>query len=141
MPYQLITTIDWAGPQVMREFAAARQRALIEAAATVEGRAVLRAPIDLGNLRNSITYSVSGQPTVFQEVVEQQGGRVLGPGTSITAPIGTAVVGTTVLYAVYQELGTRFHAPHPFLLPALIESFDDIIEIFRQNGVIVQQVI
>lgn len=30
-----------------------------------------------------------------------------------------ARVGTNVFYAVYQEIGTRFHAAHPFLRPAM----------------------
>ena len=140
MSFETQTQLQWNGPQVMRNFDNARIRSLFEAASLVEGRAVLRAPVDLGNLRGSITFSVSGQPTVFQQLVEDMGGRMLGAGTTITAPEGTAVVGTAVFYAVYQEFGTRFQRAQPFLLPALRESMDDVIEIFRRNGVRIQQV-
>ena len=30
-----------------------------------------------------------------------------------------ARIGTNVLYAIFQELGTRYMAAHPFLVPAL----------------------
>lgn len=140
MSFDLQTQMQWNGPQVIRNFDTARTRSLFEGASLVEGRAALRAPVDLGNLRSSITFSVSGQPTVFQQIVEEMGGRILGSGTTITAPRGTAVIGTAVLYAVYQEFGTRFQRPQAFLLPALLESRDDVIEIFRRNGVRIQQV-
>lgn len=140
MAFGVRMQMDWNGPRIQQDFLDSRQRALIEAAVTVEGRAAARAPFDLGNLSNSITFSVSGQPSVFQQVVEQQGGRLLRPGETLSAPEGTAIVGTIVLYAVYQEFGTRFQRPQAFLLPALRESVDDIIEIFRQNGVRVQAV-
>lgn len=53
------------------------------------------APVDTGNLRNSITHEV------------ENGGR-------------TVVIGTDVKYAPYQELGApNAHVPaHPFLRPA-----------------------
>ena len=56
------------------------------------------APVDTGHLRRSITH----------ELVD----------------LGTknihARVGTNVVYAIFQELGTRFHPAHPFLRPALV---------------------
>lgn len=140
MAFGVQISSEWNGPAIQEDFDNSRLRALLESAVTVEGRAAARAPVDLGNLRGSITFSVSGQPTVFQQVVEQQGGRFLSPGETLSAPDGTAIVGTIVAYAVYQEFGTRFQMPQPFLLPALRESFDDIVEIFRQNGIRIEAV-
>ena len=67
-----------------------------------EAAAKLSAPVDTGNLRRSITHElgVSG----FDQFVR---------------------IGTNVDYAIFQELGTRFHPAHPFLRPSLgaIETF------------------
>lgn len=52
-------------------------------------------PVDTGNLRRSITHEVHGGDKPF--------GRV----------------GTNIRYAIYQELGTRYHAAHPFMRPAM----------------------
>ncbi len=48
-----------------------------------------------GNLRRSITHEVFGGSKPF------------------------ARVGTNVFYAIYQEIGTRYHAATPFLRPAM----------------------
>lgn len=54
------------------------------------------APVDTGNLRRSITHEViRGQDGWFVQI------------------------GTNVDYAIFQELGTRFHPAHPFLRPAI----------------------
>ncbi len=60
-----------------------------------EGSAKDHAPVLTGTLRRSI-YSV-----LFRE----------------KNPF--ARVGTNVSYAIYQEIGTRFHAAHPFMRPAM----------------------
>lgn len=49
------------------------------------------APVDKGRLRNSIRY--------WEEA-------------------NTILVGSDVLYAIYQEFGTRYMSPQPFLQPA-----------------------
>ncbi len=58
--------------------------------------------VDTGHLRRSLTHElgVAG----FDQFVR---------------------IGTNVSYAIFQELGTRFHPAHPFLRPALgaIEAF------------------
>ena len=61
-----------------------------------ETSAKQHAPVDTGNLRRSITHEV---------------GRDL-KGLYMR-------YGTNVEYGIYQELGTRFHPPHPYLRPAL----------------------
>lgn len=61
-----------------------------------ETSAKQHAPVDTGNLRRSITHEVN------RDI------------------IGLFVrYGTNVEYGIYQELGTRYHPPHPYLRPAL----------------------
>ena len=66
-----------------------------------EAAAKKYAPVDTGTLRRSITYEV-GRRGIDQYVR----------------------IGTNISYAVFQELGTRYHSANPFLRPALsdIES-------------------
>lgn len=54
------------------------------------------APVDTGNLRRSITHVVE----------RDRRGWVMRYGTNVR-------------YAIFQEIGTRFHPPQPFLRPAL----------------------
>ncbi len=67
-----------------------------------EAAAKTNAPVLTGHLRRSLTHElgVSG----FDQFVR---------------------IGTNVNYAIFQELGTRFHPAHPFLRPAVgaIEAF------------------
>jgi HK97 gp10 family phage protein len=60
------------------------------------------APVDTGHLRRSITHELG--KSGFDQFVR---------------------IGTNVNYAIFQELGTRFHPAQPFLRPALgtIEAF------------------
>ena len=64
------------------------------------------APVDTGTLRRSITHELGKRG--FEQFVR---------------------VGTNIEYAIFQELGTRFHPAHPFLRPALSE-----IEQFVKRG-------
>lgn len=72
-----------------------RETSLIvrKAANDIKSHAQVLAPFDLGTLRNSITMNAA-------------------PGAQ------RATVSTNVEYAPYQEYGTRFMAPQPFMLPA-----------------------
>ena len=67
------------------------------------------APVDTGNLRNSITTAVSN------------GGL-------------TAAVVATASYAVYQELGTSRHPPQPFMGPATDRNTPLFHEAMSQLG-------
>ena len=60
----------------------------------VEADAKILAPVDTGNLRNSITTTISG------------GGM-------------TAEIGPAAAYGIYVEMGTRRMRPQPYMLPAL----------------------
>jgi len=67
-----------------------------------EGSAKEHAPVLTGHLRRSLTHELGKDG--FDQFVR---------------------IGTNVSYAIFQELGTRFHPAHPFLRPALsdIEGF------------------
>ena len=77
-----------------------------------EGYAKKLAPVDTGNLRNSITHEVDdGEPAVY--------------------------IGTNVEYAPYQELGTINMDANPFLKPAVADhanTYRKIIEKELKNG-------
>lgn len=68
----------------------------------IEAGAKTRAPVDTGNLRNSIT-------------AEQ-----------LTALAWMVYVGA--YYGIYQEMGTYKMAAHPFLIPAFEAVRDSIVE-------------
>lgn len=70
------------------------QTVLRATALSVERTAKQRAPVDTGNLRNSIS-------------------------TSISAGGMTAEIGPTASYGVYVEYGTRRMSPQPYMGPAL----------------------
>lgn len=64
----------------------------------VQNRARALAPVDTGRLRSSIISS---------------------PGETALGPY--VIIGTNVEYATYQEFGTRFMPPQPYLRPAFAE--------------------
>lgn len=76
------------------------QAAVHKAAFSVERGAKLRAPVDTGNLRNSINTSMSGT----------------GIGSDIEAEVGPEAN-----YGGFIELGTWKMAPQPYLGPAFDE--------------------
>jgi len=80
-------------PQLAREYPERASDVVRKAAFDIEGRAKDAAPVDTGNLRNSIR-------------------------TEVAADGLSAVVGTHVEYAIYQEYGTYKMAAHPYMRPA-----------------------
>lgn len=88
---------------VLRATKQAEQRVLTMWGILAQGYATEYAPVDTGNLRNSIGYGTSEN--------EMQ-------------------VGTNVEYAPYQELGTYKMAAHPYLRPAIenhISEYESIL--------------
>ena len=74
----------------------------------VEGEAKLRCPVDTGNLRDSIKYSIDeNEPAVL--------------------------IGTNVEYAPYVEFGTVKMQAQPYLRPAVIENREQIMKILNAN--------
>ena len=90
--------------EVSAQFKKAVERGLTAAALLVEGDAKLRAPVDTGNLRSSITHTVSGD---------------------------RATVHTNVQYAPYIEYSTSRMAAQPYLTPALLENKAKIQKVFE----------
>lgn len=72
----------------------------------VKGSARAKAPVDTGQLRSSISSQASGF---------------------------NCLVGTNVEYGIYQELGTYKMPPHPFLVPALEENENEIVNIIKDS--------
>ena len=79
-------------PDVSAAVNSATVRALEIMGGKAESYAKEAAPVDTGNLRNSISHKQVGNDT--------------------------EVIGTNVEYAPYQEFGTYKMAAHPFLRPA-----------------------
>lgn len=71
--------------------------AIRKTARDIERDAKIMAPVDTGNLRNSISTEITGD----------------GRSGSMTA-----IIGPTAHYGIYQELGTSRMAAQPYLFPA-----------------------
>ena len=98
--------------EVLESMQQAAVRALEKCGLTAEGYAKKLAPVDTGNLRNSITHTVDEEEPA-------------------------AYIGTNVEYAPYQELGTINMEAHPFLKPAVAGNANEyrkIIENELKNG-------
>ena len=90
-------------------------QALIVMAERIVAQAKVLAPVDLGQLRNAIMYSLKDSESGFND----------GSGESASFKIrrpakdDEAFVGFNLLYGIYQEFGARYIAPQPFLRVAL----------------------
>ena len=98
--------------EVLEAMQQAAVRALEKCGLTAEGYAKKLAPVDTGNLRNSITHEVDdGEPAAY--------------------------IGTNVEYAPYVCLGTIHMKAQPFLKPAVADHANEyrkIIEKELKNG-------
>ena len=98
--------------EVSDNIKAALLRGLETCGLAAEGYAKKLAPVDTGNLRNSITHELDdGEPAAY--------------------------IGTNVEYAPYQELGTINMTANPFLKPAVADHANEyrkIIENELKNG-------
>lgn len=97
-------------PEVRSAVDAAISRAAEIIGGMAESYAKALAPVDTGNLRNSISHGA------------EDDGR-------------TVVIGTNVQYAPYQELGApNAHVPaHPFLRPAIEKHVSEYQKVLRQE--------
>ena len=83
--------------EIANDIKSALLRGLETCGLVAEGYAKKIAPVDTGNLRNSITHDVDdGEPAAY--------------------------IGTNVEYAPYQELGTIHMKAQPFLKPAVADN-------------------
>lgn len=98
--------------EVSEDIKAALLRGLETCGLVAEGYAKKLAPVDTGNLRNSITHEVDdGEPAAY--------------------------IGTNVEYAPYVCLGTIHTKSQPFLKPAVNDHKDEyrkILENSLKNG-------
>ena len=98
--------------EIIEAMQQAAVRALEKCGLTAEGYAKKLAPVDTGNLRNSITHDVDdGEPAAY--------------------------IGTNVEYAPYVCLGTIHMKAQPFLKPAVAANaieYRKIIENELKNG-------
>ena len=94
--------------EVSEDIKAALLRGFETCGLVAEGYAKKLAPVDTGNLRNSITHEVDdGEPAVY--------------------------IGTNVEYAPYQELGTIHIKAQPFLKPAVADHANEFRKIFENE--------
>lgn len=89
----------------------------------VEAIAKRLAPVDTGALRNSIYVRFSDSNPSTTVTVEE-----------LPKPTNqfSAVIGPSVEYAIYVELGTSFMSAQPYLLPALREVEQQLEQYFRK---------
>lgn len=96
-------------PQAIRANKAGTEKAMLETVIKVTTQAKALAPVDKGQLKGSIMWKTS----------KGSGGHTEGPQLN-KRPTGlSAVVGTGLLYGIYQEFGTRKMAAKPYLRPAV----------------------
>lgn len=98
--------------EVKKEFEKAILKALETCGLAAEGYAKKLAPVDTGNLRNSITHTVDEKEPA-------------------------AYIGTNVEYASYVELGTAKMKAQPYLKPAVTDhtsEYRKIIEDALKTG-------
>ena len=93
------TVVKFEAEKVIKATSANIKLALKAGATIVKGDAVMRCPVDTGQLRNSI------QEAIYDDY---------------------AIVDSNVEYAPHVEYGTSRQKAQPFLRPALDENIEDI---------------
>ena len=84
-------------------------------AINVTAQAKALAPVDTGQLRNSIMYKTPVKSGGHNDSGGEQSKAVI----SVNPRIGEAYVGANLDHAIYQEFGTRNIPPQPYLRPAI----------------------
>lgn len=98
-------------------------------AAQFAAQAKALAPVDFGQLRNAIMYRTSvveggfnergGGSTSIRKSKKAKGNATAEKKIDARPRKGEAFVGINLDHAIYQEFGTRFQAPQPYLRPAI----------------------
>ena len=130
-------TLEDHSAEVYKELEAACQRALEKCGLVAEGHAKKMCPVDTGNLRNSITHTVtdSGERAAYVGTNSEYGVYV-ECGTGVYYPGGRQTP------LVYQDAKGDWHLTHgqrakPFIKPAVAEhgeQYRKIIEAELKNG-------
>ena len=98
-------------PQARSSFASALDRAMEAVGMAAEGYAKEEAPVDTGELRNSISHATMDNKAV--------------------------AIGTNTEYAIYQEMGTYKMPAHPYIKPAISDhtaEYKSIVEAAMKAG-------
>lgn len=91
------------------------EKAILELVTRVTAQAKALAPVDQGQLRNSIMGRVEKEDIGFND----GSGERAPDKIRERAKEGQGFVGTAVLHGIYQEFGTRFTRAQPYLRPAV----------------------
>lgn len=91
------------------------EAAILKMAALLTAQAKSLAPVDMGQLRNSIMYRTPAGEGGFNDGGRQKSDRKID---SRPSP-GSAFVGINLDYAIYQEFGTRKMKAQPYMRPAI----------------------
>ncbi len=107
--------------KITAELSKKRNKLIRETAFRIERTAKPMTALKFGALRSS-GYTKTDQGSTYAAGVAEASGK--RPGVQFTdepqvETPGNAIVGFSVEYALFQELGTSKMAAHPFLVPAL----------------------
>jgi HK97 gp10 family phage protein len=91
------------------------ENAILEILIGVTAQAKSLAPVDKGQLRNSIMYRTSKKEGGFNS----DGGESAPSQLTEQPKAGGGVSGSNLLHAIYNEFGTRKMAAQPFLRPSI----------------------
>jgi len=116
-------------PSVQKQVDEAMTRALVRACIDVDLSAKMNCPVDTGRLRASISYSINGSGSEGFDTVQTSEAE----DHSIKSQVGSAIVGTNVVYAKAIEYGHSKKAPQGFLRRALDENESKIKTIVIQE--------
>ncbi len=105
---------------------------LNKACILVENDAKRNAPVNTGNLRNSITHKVDGTEGVVGTNVEYAPYVEFGTGLFSSLGDGRQDVPWRYQTADGQWHTTSGQNPQPFLQPALDKNRDDVINLFKE---------
>jgi HK97 gp10 family phage protein len=88
---------------------------VLEMAIKLANQAKLLAPVDLGQLRNSISVATKNQTGIE---LNKHAGEKAPPLEQTGLKEAEAYVGSNVEHATHQEYGTMYQKAQPFLRPA-----------------------
>jgi HK97 gp10 family phage protein len=111
--------------QILRNLPGNTEQGIRAVGFALEAAAKTKAPVDTGALQNSI-YTVTAKHDGYPAVTSDAD-RVRLPRPKEDE----GFVGPSVDYGLYQELGTRYTAAQPFLLPAVREVEGHLADHFR----------
>jgi len=96
----------------------------------VEGDAKIMAAVDTGAMRGSgytSTSEGSGYGSSIAEAMSRNPKALIMDEVPRSEGL-SAIIAFAVNYAIYQELGTSKMAAHPFLVPAMEQNYDKLVE-------------